>query len=53
MTRRYAISNDKIKAELGFEPGYSFESGIDATIEWYLKIPNGWITLKKRCQTQG
>lgn len=35
--RRYAISNDKIKTELGFEPQYSFDEGINATIEWYLK----------------
>ena len=51
--RRYAISNDKIKAELGFEPGYSFESGIDATIEWYLKNTKWMDNIKKRCQTQG
>ncbi len=34
--RRYAISNDKIKRELGFEPNYTFEKGIEATINWYL-----------------
>ena len=34
--RRYAISNDKIRAELGFEPNYTFEKGIEATINWYL-----------------
>lgn len=35
--RRYAISNDKIRNELGFEVKYSFENGISDTIDWYLK----------------
>lgn len=34
--RRYAISNDKIKSELGWEPSVSFEEGILLTIDWYL-----------------
>ena len=34
--RRYAISNDKITTELGWEPSVTFEQGIKMTIEWYL-----------------
>ena len=34
--RRYAISNDKITAELGWEPSVTFEQGIKMTIDWYL-----------------
>ena len=34
--RRYAICNDKIKNELGWEPSISFEEGILLTIDWYL-----------------
>lgn len=34
--RRYAISNDKIKNELGWAPSISFENGIKSTIDWYL-----------------
>ncbi len=34
--RRYAIANDKIRAELGFEPSIQFEEGIKITINWYL-----------------
>ena len=34
---RYAISNKKIKGELGWEPQVNFESGILKTIEWYLE----------------
>ena len=34
---RYAIDNSKIKRELGWEPRYTFEKGIQQTIEWYLR----------------
>ena len=34
--RRYAISNDKITAELGWTPSITFEEGIKLTIDWYL-----------------
>lgn len=34
--RRYAIDAAKIRAELGWEPSYTFESGIRETIDWYL-----------------
>ena len=34
--RRYAIDATKIKQELGWEPAYTFEEGIQETIRWYL-----------------
>jgi len=34
--RRYAIDADKIRRELGWQPEYVYESGIQATIQWYL-----------------
>ncbi len=34
--RRYAIANDKITSELGWEPSITFEEGIKLTIDWYL-----------------
>ncbi len=34
--RRYAIDAGKIKTELGWEPAYTFEKGIEETIDWYL-----------------
>ncbi|MBQ7450677.1 dTDP-glucose 4,6-dehydratase [bacterium] len=40
--RRYAISNDKITAELGWEPSITFEEGIKLTINWYLNNQD-WI----------
>ena len=38
--RRYAIDASKLKRELDWEPGYTFESGIAETIDWYLA--NQW-----------
>ena len=38
--RRYAISNDKITAELGWKPSLTFEEGIKITIDWYLNNQN-------------
>src|ERR1039457_4346773 len=34
--RRYAINAGKIKRDLGWEPYYTFEIGINETIDWYL-----------------
>ncbi|MFC6838534.1 dTDP-glucose 4,6-dehydratase [Xanthomonas theicola] len=34
--RRYAIDASKLKNALGWEPTYSFEQGIAATVDWYL-----------------
>jgi dTDP-glucose 4,6-dehydratase len=35
--RRYAIDNSKITTQLGWEPAYSFDQGMDHTIRWYLE----------------
>ena len=34
--RRYAIDSSKIENELGWSPKYTFEIGINKTIDWYL-----------------
>ena len=36
--RRYAIDNTKITTQLGWQPLYTFEEGIQKTIEWYMKM---------------
>ncbi len=40
--RRYAIDASKMAQELGWTPRYSFEEGIEETIEWYLNHPD-WV----------
>ena len=35
--RRYAIDDEKARTELGWEPRQSFESGLRATVRWYLQ----------------
>lgn len=40
--RRYAIDNNKIRTELGWQPSLTFEEGIKLTIDWYLKNQD-WI----------
>ncbi len=39
---RYAIDATKITAELGWQPVFPFEGGIQDTIRWYLEHP-GWV----------
>ncbi|WP_243521141.1 dTDP-glucose 4,6-dehydratase [Bacillus pseudomycoides] len=43
---RYAINSDKIKRELGWKPVYSFNKGIEETIQWYIDNENWWKPLK-------
>ena len=40
--RRYAIDSSKIRAELGWLPRESFESGLAKTVRWYLDHPD-WV----------
>jgi dTDP-glucose 4,6-dehydratase len=40
--RRYAIDATKIHTELGWEPKYTFETGIVKTIQWYLENQKWW-----------
>lgn len=40
--RRYAIDATKSRSVLGYEPEYSFETGIQKTIGWYLENESWW-----------
>jgi dTDP-glucose 4,6-dehydratase len=39
---RYAIDASKIKAELAWEPQETFDSGLEATVRWYLENRDWW-----------
>jgi len=40
--RRYAIDWSETKRELGWEPQYDFETGIEKTIQWYKENESWW-----------
>ena len=40
--RRYAIDATKLRNELGWKPKYTFETGIEQTIKWYLEHQEWW-----------
>ncbi len=44
--RRYAIDNTKIRQELAWQPAHDFESGMRATIQWYLDNREWWRRVK-------
>jgi dTDP-glucose 4,6-dehydratase len=39
---RYAIDFTKINIELGWSPRHSFETGLDATVKWYMMNSQWW-----------
>ena len=39
---RYAIDFSKLKAELGWQPGNTFESGLLTTVKWYIDNRAWW-----------
>jgi dTDP-glucose 4,6-dehydratase len=49
---RYAIDASRIKEELGWEPKYSFATGLPATVNWYKENENWWKPLKERLQVR-
>jgi dTDP-glucose 4,6-dehydratase len=40
--RRYAVSNQRIRGDLGFEPAKTFEAGLRETVAWYLEHEEWW-----------
>jgi dTDP-glucose 4,6-dehydratase len=40
--RRYAIDATKLRTELGWQPKYTFDTGIEQTIKWYLENRDWW-----------
>jgi len=46
--RRYWLSSEKIKAQLGWEPKITFEAGLADTVEWYIQNELWWKPLLER-----
>jgi dTDP-glucose 4,6-dehydratase len=46
--RRYSLSIEKIRAELGYEPLVSFEQGLGSTIDWYKNNRSWWEPLRAK-----
>ena len=44
--RRYSISCDKARAELGWEPNVEFETGLRETVRWYRENEQWWSKIK-------
>ncbi len=49
---RYALSNDKIKREIGWQPGVRFSEGLSRTVQWYQDHVEWWKPLKERLQQE-
>lgn len=43
---RYAVNADKLRKDLGWEPLWSFEQGLQATVDWYRAHEDWWRPLK-------
>ena len=46
----YAVNWDKINRELGWEPKYTFETGLQQTIDWYAANTTWWQETKKEAE---
>ncbi|WP_371017762.1 dTDP-glucose 4,6-dehydratase [Pseudalkalibacillus sp. JSM 102089] len=44
--KRYAIDPTKITEKLGWQPQYTFDTGIEETIRWYLENQDWWKNIK-------
>jgi dTDP-glucose 4,6-dehydratase len=48
--RRYSVDWSKIKNELGWQPKYGIDQGLDKTVTWYKENKWWWKELKKQAE---
>ncbi|NDD05796.1 MAG: dTDP-glucose 4,6-dehydratase, partial [Proteobacteria bacterium] len=46
--RRYGLNPEKIRTELGWQPRYSLEEGLKATVDWYVKNQDWWKKVRNK-----
>jgi dTDP-glucose 4,6-dehydratase len=46
--RRYLLDSSKLRRELGWEPEWEFDAGLEATVGWYAEHRDWWEPLKER-----
>ncbi|WFD11391.1 dTDP-glucose 4,6-dehydratase [Tepidibacter hydrothermalis] len=46
--KRYAIDSNRIQNELGWKAKYTFEAGIEKTIQWYLDNKDWWKNIRNK-----
>lgn len=51
--RRYSLSIDKIRDELGYEPQISLDEGLAATVAWYRENRAWWEPLREKAALPG
>ena len=51
--RRYAINPERIHTELGWQPYYDFDNGLEATVRWYLNHLDWCIRVRERAGYEG
>jgi dTDP-glucose 4,6-dehydratase len=50
--RRYLLSAEKIRRELGWEPERDFRAGLEETVAWYADRRDWWEPLKARAPVE-
>ena len=44
--RRYSLSSDRLRAELGWAPAVGFDEGIERTVRWYRDNESWWAPIR-------
>lgn len=45
---RYSLDTSRIRRDLGWKPQYSFENGLNLTVNWYLNNKSWWQKVSKK-----